>query len=197
MKTRFALVLAAGALLLPLWVRAQTGLPPGPMGGRNQQGMGTAIKDVLDLTDRQFNELNDLRDSHNKKLQDFGTQLRELDKQRRDALAAGDNAALVGSIAFQVQQIQLQMDEENKPYYEEALTLLDSGQREKVEQIQEAIKLAGSAGALMQYGLLDTSKLPVGGNRGTFLGGPVGRMNMGGPDGPGPGNRAPAPPPTQ
>ena len=192
MKTRLAAILTAGALLLPLAARAQMGLPPGPMPdqrqGRNQQRPGDAIKTVLDLTDRQFNELNDLRDSHNQKLQDFSTQLRELERQRRDAMAAGDNPALVGSIALQIQQIQQQMQDENKAYREEALTILDGGQREKVEQIEEALKLAPSAGALMQYGLLDTSQLP---GRGNFLGGPAGRM-MGVPGG----GRGPAPPPT-
>jgi len=192
MKTRLALLVAVGALLLPLSLRAQTGLPPGPQ-DRNQQRSAGAIRDVLDLTDRQFNELNDLRDSHNQKLQDFSVQLRDLERQRREAMAAGDNPALVGSLAFQVQQIQQQMQEENKAYHEEALTLLDGGQREKVEQIQEALKLAPSAGALMQFGLLDTADLPGGANRGNFLGGPVGRMNMGGPVG----GRGSAPPPNR
>ncbi|MBI2820005.1 MAG: hypothetical protein HYX73_08505 [Acidobacteria bacterium] len=196
MKTRLAAILTAGALLLPLAARAQMGPPPGSppdqRQGRNQQRSGDAIREILGLTERQFNELNDLRDSHNQKLQNFSTQLRELERQRRDAMAAGDNPALVGSIALQIQQIQLQMQDENKAYREEALTILDSGQREKVEQIEEALKLAPSASALMQYGLLDTSQLPGGGRGGNFLGGPAGRM-MSAPGG----GRGPAPPPNQ
>jgi hypothetical protein len=190
MKIRIALI-AAAAALLPVSAFAQMAPSPGPREGRVQQRLGGDIKEVLDLTDRQFNELTDLRDSHNQKLQDFGTQLRELERQRREAMAAGDNPTLVGSIAFQVQQLQQQIEEENKSYHEHALTILDGGQREKVEQIQEALKLAPSAGALMQFGLLDTSQLPGGGPRGVFLGGPAGRMMMGGPDGP----RGPMPPP--
>ena len=190
MKIRLALIVVAGALLLPWPSSAQVSPIPGPREGRDPQRSPDAIKDVLGLTDRQFNELTDLRDSHNQKLKDFGTQLRELDRQRREAMAEGNNAALVGSLAFQVQQIQQQIEEENKTYHEQALTLLDGGQREKVEQIHEALKLAPSAGALLQFGLLDSSALP---GRGNFLGGPAGRMNMGGPDG----GRGPAPPPGQ
>lgn len=191
MKTRLAIILTAGALLLPLAARAQMVPPPVPPPGRNPQRAGDAIKDVLGLTDRQFSELNDLRDAHNQKLKDFAIQLRELERQRRDAMAAGDNPTLVGSLVLQMQQIQQQMQDENKAYHDQALTILDSGQREKVGQIEAALKLAPSAGPLMQFGLLDTSQLPGGGRGGNFLGGPAGRMMMGAPDG----GRGPAPPP--
>jgi hypothetical protein len=171
MMTRLVLALASGALLLPCSLSAQTGAPPGPQ-ARNQRS-SDAVKEVLGLTDRQFSELTNLRDSHNQTLHDFNLQLRDLERQRREAMSDGNNAALVGSIAFQVQQIQQQIAEENKAYHEQALTILDGGQREKVEQIQEALKLAPSAGALLQFGLLDTSDLP---GRGRFLSGPAGRM---------------------
>ena len=188
MKTRWAIVLAAGALMVSLQARAQMGTPPQ---GRNQQRSSDAIKTVLDLTDRQFSELNDLRDAHNQKLQDLSAQMRDLDKQRRDAMTAGDNAALVGSLALQIQQLQQQMQDENKAYHDNALKILDGGQKEKVNQIEEALKLAPSAGALMQYGLLDTSQLPGGGGRGGFMGGPGGVMPMRG-QGMGPRGQQPA-----
>ena len=175
MKTRWAVALAAAALMVSLEARAQVG-PPSP--GRNPQRTSDAIKTVLDLTDRQFNELNDLRDAHNQKLQDLSARMRDLDKQRRDAMAAGDNAALVGSLALQIQQLQQQMQDENKAYHDDGLKILDGGQKEKVNQIEEALKLAPSAGALMQYGLLDTAQLPGGGARGGFLGSPGGMMPM-------------------
>src|SRR3990172_5396783 len=178
MKTRLAIILAAGALLVSATASAQQVPPPGPPPGRNPQRSADAIKTVLGLTDRQFNELNDLRDTHNQKLKDFSAQIRELERQRRDAMAVGDNPALVGSLALQIQQIQQQMQEENKAYHDKALTILDGSQREKVAKIEEALKLAPSAGALMQYGLLDTSQLPGGGARGGFLGSPGGMMPM-------------------
>jgi hypothetical protein len=171
MMTQWVLTLAARALALPLLLNGQTGAPSEPRA--SNQRSSDAIKEVLGLTDRQFSELTNLRDSHNQTLRDFSSQLRDLERQRREAMSDGNNAALVGSIAFQVQQIQQQIAEENKAYHEQALTILDGGQREKVEQIQEALKLAPSAGALLQFGLLDTSDLP---GRGRFLSGPGARM---------------------
>ena len=193
MKTRMAMMLAAGALLLSIPAGAQQGPPMQgpPMGqgpqGRMPQRSPDAIKTVLDLTDRQFNELNDLRDAHTKKLQDLSAQVRELDKQRRDAMAAGNDPAKVGTLALQVQSLQQQMQDENKAYHDDSLRILDGGQREKVRQIEEAVKLAPSAGALMQFGLLDTSQMPGGGRGGSMggMGGGMmrgqGRANEGGP----------------
>ncbi|MBI3934353.1 MAG: hypothetical protein HY316_06645 [Acidobacteria bacterium] len=191
MKTRLAVILAAGALLISATAFAQQVRPPAPPPDRNPQRSADAIKTILGLTDRQFSELNDLRDAHNQKLRDFSAQIRELERQRRDAMAVGDNPALVGSLALQIQQIQQQIQEENKAYHEKALTILDGGQREKVKQIEEALKLAPSAGALMPFGLLDPSQLPAGG-RGGFMGNAGGMMMRG------PGmDRGQGPPPGQ
>ena len=186
MNTRMAVILAAGALALGVVAGAQMG-PPG--GGRpgNQQRTSDAVKQVLDLTDRQFTELNDLRDSHNQKLQDSSAQIRDIEKQRRDAMAAGSGAAQIGALALQVQALQQQMLDENKAWYDSALRILDSGQKEKRQAVEDALKLAPNAAALMQYGLLDTSALQ--GARNNFLGGNGGAMmmrggmGMQGPDG--------------
>jgi Spy/CpxP family protein refolding chaperone len=199
MRIRMAVILAAGALVLGTRAGAQMGGPPqgGGAGGRfnNQQRTSDAIKTVLDLTDRQFTELNDLRDTHNQKLQDLSTQIRDIEKQRRDAMAAGSNAAAVGALALQVQSLQQQMQDENKAWYDAALRVLDSGQKEKRQAVEDAIKLAPNAGALMQYGLLDTSTLQ--GGRNNFLGGNGAAMMMrGGMGMQGPGGQAePSPAP--
>ena len=177
MKNVMTWMLAASALIFAGELKAQMGLPPGgPDANRFPQRSPDAIKTVLDLTDRQFTELTDLRDAHTKKLQELSAQIRELDKERREAMAAGNDPAKVGTIALQIQSLQQQMQDENKAYHDNALRVLDGGQREKVHQIEEALKLAPSAGALMQFGLLDTSQLP-GGGRG-FMGGMGGGMMM-------------------
>ena len=143
MKTRWAVALAAAALMVSLQARAQVG-PPSP--GRNPQRTSDAIKTVLDLTDRQFNELNDLRDAHNQKLQDLSARMRDLDKQRRDAMAAGDNAALVGSLALQLQQLQQQMQ------------LLDL-KRQRAHQGRIVADVHGVAALLVELAHLD-AQLP-------------------------------------
>ena len=168
MKSRMAVILAASALLLVQQTRAQQP-PPQP---RGPQRAPDAIKTVLDLTERQFTELNDLRDQHNKKLHDISAQLRELERQRREAMAAGTDPTMVGSLALQIQSLQPQMQDENKAYHDNALRVLDSTQRDKVEQIETALKLAPQASALMPFGLLDTSEMAAG--RGGFLGNPGG-----------------------
>jgi Spy/CpxP family protein refolding chaperone len=193
MKIRMAVILAACALVLGTRADAQLGGPAqgGPRGGgfNNNQRTSDAIKTVLDLTDRQFTELNDLRDSHNQKLQDISTQIRDIEKQRRDAMAAGSGAAQVGALALQVQSLQQQMQDENKAWYDAALRILDSGQKEKRQAVEDALKLAPNAGALMQYGLLDTSALQ--GARNNFLGGNGAQMMMrGGMGMQGPGGQA-------
>jgi len=171
-----AAILIAGAVALSLQLRAQQGSGPG--GRMNPQRASDAIKTVLDLTDRQYNELSDLRDAHNQKLQDLGAQIRDLDKQRRDAMAAGSNAAAIGALALQIQSLQQQMQDENKAYHDNALKVLDSAQKEKVKAIEDALKLAPSAGPLMQFGLLDTSQAGIG--RGGFMGNAPGVMMRGG-----------------
>jgi hypothetical protein len=93
-----------------------------------------------------------------------------------------------------VQALQQQMEDENKAYHDGALRVLDGGQRETVEKIEEAIKLAPKAGALAQYGLIES--MP--GLRGGFLGNPGGpgmMMMRGGPmSGPAGPMRQPSPP---
>ena len=180
MNTRMAVIVAAGALGLGVVAGAQIAAPQGGPGGRfgnNQQRNSDAIKTVLDLTDRQFNELSDLRDAHNQKLQDLASQIRDIQQQQRDAQKAGSGPAQVGALVLQVQTLQQQMQDEMTSYHDNAMKILDSAQKDKVQQIEDALKLAPSAGALSQYGLLDTSQMN-GGGRNNFLGGNGAMMMM-------------------
>jgi hypothetical protein len=127
-----------------------------PAAPQRQGPSSDAIRTILDLTERQFAELNDLRDAHRKKLEEISTQMRELERQRREAMSVGDDPARVGSLALQIQAAQKQIEAENTAYHDNALRLLDGGQRETVAKIEEAIKLAPKAGALAQYGLLES-----------------------------------------
>lgn len=159
--------------------------PPNPPVGRGNPA--NTIQQVLDLTERQLSELNVLREEHNKKVQELSAQLRQLEQRRREQMqSASPNAAEIGSLALQIQGIQKQIQEENAAYRENALRVLDSGQREKVEQIEEALKLAPQAGALAAYGLLDLQAIGRG-----FVPGMAAGAIMRGMMGPG----APPPPP--
>ncbi|OFW10585.1 MAG: hypothetical protein A3G20_06700 [Acidobacteria bacterium RIFCSPLOWO2_12_FULL_59_11] len=172
MKIRSGSVLAASLLLCasPLWSQ-QARQPSRPQ--------RASIQQVLDLTDRQLAELEELRTAHQKKTQDLTSQMRDLETQRRALMKSSDGDVVkVGSIAFQVQGLQQQIEEENKSYSKELLSLLDSGQREKVEKIKEALELAPQAGALIQYGFIEGRGMgggrafmgPGGGFRGSMPG---------------------------
>jgi hypothetical protein len=194
MNTRIAVIFAAAALGLGAVAGAQIASPQGNGGGRfgnSQQRNSDAVKTVLDLTDRQFNDLSDLRDAHNQKLQDLSSQIRDLQQQQRAASSAGSGPAQVGALVLQVQTLQQQMQDEMTSYHDNAMKLLDSGQKEKVQAIEDALKLAPSAGALSQYGLLDTSQMS-GGGRNNFLGGNGAMMMMRGAGNPPQGGGAPA-----
>ena len=189
MKNRMVLILVAGSL----WLAVQTIAQQGPLMPQRQPVSSDAIKTILGLTDRQFTELNDLRDAYQKKMQDISTQMRDLERQRREAMSAGNDPARVGNLALQIQALQKQMEDEGKLYHDNALRTLDGGQRETVEKIEEAVKLAPKAGALAQFGLLES--MPGGrgflgnpGGPGIMMRGPMGPMGgrMGAPAGPPP-----------
>ena len=171
MKSRMVVSVACGALWLASIARAQN-TPPQP----NRPQRGGDIKTILDLTDRQYNELGDVRDAYLAKMKELNQQIQDLEKQRRTIMqTSGADPVQIGAIALQQQALQQQIQDENTAYHDNAMRVLTASQREKVEQIEEAVKLAPSAGALMPYGLLDTQTL---GGRG--FGGPGGGMFMGG-----------------
>ncbi|MBI1955035.1 MAG: hypothetical protein HYS38_01430 [Acidobacteria bacterium] len=165
MAIRTGLVLAASLLLSasPLWSQ-QARQPSRPQ--------RASIQQVLDLTERQLAELEELQAAHRKKTQELTSQIRDLDTQRRTLLKSAESDVVkVGSIAFQIQGLQQQIEEENKSYSKELLSLLDSGQRERVEKIKEALELAHQAGALIQYGFIEGfGRGPGGGFQGRMPG---------------------------
>ncbi len=187
-RNKWTVSLMAGAFLLaPTAVLSQQG----PRGGFGQSS--ESIQEVLDLTERQLAELNDLRTEFREQSEEITDQMRALDSERRDHLKGGEaDPVMVGSISLQIESLQQQMEQYNQDFREEALALLDSGQRETVEKIQEALELAPKARSLMQYGLLEGFG---GANRrgGAFAGGGRGGFGGGGQRGgrPGPGTTGP------
>jgi hypothetical protein len=182
MKTRMGIVLAACTLGLgPLY--AQTPPPQPPM---RRPDARFSIQEVLDLTERQLSELNGMREEHMEKVRELNSKLRDLERQRREQMqSTSPNAVEIGSLALQVQSLQQQIEEENRAYRENGLRVLDSGQREKIEKIEEALKLAPQAGALASYGLLDMQALGRGGQPG-MMGAAFGWRMMGAEPVPGP-----------
>ena len=149
MKAMFRVVVVPiGALLLAGLAQAQE--PPKPPSPRD------AVKKILDLTDQQVQELLDLRQSNGEKVRGLMTQMRDLEKQRRDLLQSSNpDPAQIGALALQQRNLQQQVQAAQKSYHEAALAILTGAQKEKVAQIQEALKLAPQAGPLAALGLLE------------------------------------------
>jgi Spy/CpxP family protein refolding chaperone len=127
---------------------------PLPVPPRQQRGV-EALKSFLDLTERQFNELQDVQTAYRAKVQEISQRMRDLDRQRREAMqASGADPTRIGSMALEIQGLQQQLQEEQRVYRENARSILTAAQREKVDQVEEAMKLMQYSGALAAYGLL-------------------------------------------
>jgi hypothetical protein len=108
-------------------------------------------------------------------------------KQRELLQTTPPDAMALSDVLVQQENLRKQIAEEDKAFRDTAMTLLTASQREKVEQIQEALQLVRDAGPLAQFGLIER---------------PAGRFGPGaGPGFIGAGGRfqgqfeAPAPPP--
>lgn len=150
MKTRLFAMLAVCSLLLSIPMVAQDG-PTDQHWGRLLE----AIKNILDLTDSQAEQLVDLRRSHLEQVHALRIQIRELQQQKADLLNSSDpNPAQVGAIVIQQRDLHQQVQAANQSYREAALVLLTLTQQETVAQIQEALRLAPQARPLAAFGLV-------------------------------------------
>ncbi|MBI4459752.1 MAG: periplasmic heavy metal sensor [Acidobacteria bacterium] len=139
------------ALLLMGWAQAQEPAPP-PAAAR----ISEAAKKILDLSDQQVQQLLDLQKSTREKNQALMTQMRDLERQRRELLQSSNpDATKIGEIALQQRTLQEQLRTARQSFRESALAVLTTTQKEKVAQIQEALKLAPQAGPLAALGLLE------------------------------------------
>jgi Spy/CpxP family protein refolding chaperone len=190
-----ALLLIAGVAIGSLQAQQPpAGTPPSGGGGmmRGAQRNPDAIKTILDLSDRQYAELTDLRTAHQAKLKEYSDEQRSLEQEKRTIMStSGADPAKIGSISLRQEALTQMIQQENAAFHTNALALLTASQRDKVTAIEEALKLAPNAGALMQFGLLDTKSM---GGRGGFMGMAPGQMFGGGP---GPGGMMRGGPPPQ
>jgi len=149
--------------------------PPSPNPPRPSPD--AAVKTILDLSDSQLQQLKDLRESMTQRQREIATQMRELQQRRRELLQASPpNAAALTDLLIQEQNLQKQIQDQNKAFRDGALILLTASQKEKIQRIEEALKLARDAAPLARFGLLEGP-----GGSGFFIRGP----GPGGPGGPG------------
>ena len=168
MKLRLTMILPACLLFLSAWARAQQGPPPNPPGP--PPGPGEAIRSILDLSAQQVQQLVDLRNSFLQKTRDWANQIRTLEQKKNDLLqSSSPNPTELGNLLIQEQSLRKQMQDAAQSYHDAALVLLTSAQKQKVAQIQEALRLAPQAGPLGAFGLMEGLG-PGGGFRGRGFG---------------------------
>jgi len=150
MQLKRLTILTAGMLLLSASARAQQPPPPNP------PRPGDAIKSILDLSDQQLQQLTDLRNSFQQKMRGLGEQFRTVGQKIRELLqSSSPDAAALGNLLIQEQNLRQQMQDAAKAYHDSALALLTSAQKQKVAQIQEAVRLAPQSGPLVAFGLIE------------------------------------------
>ena len=150
MQRKRLTILAACLFLLSASGSAQQSPPPNP------PRPGDAIKNILDLSDQQFQQLTDLRNTFMQRMRDFGPQLRTLEQRKQELLqSASPDATALGNLLIQEQNLHKQMQDATKAYHDAALALLTSAQKQKATQIQEAVRLAPQAGPLAAFGLIE------------------------------------------
>ena len=163
----------AACLLMGLGSANAQQQPPSPTPPRPSPD--EAVKAILDLSSSQLQQLKDLRESMAQRQREIATRLRELAQRRRELLqATPPNAAALTDLLIQEQNLQKQIQDQNKAFRDGALNLLTASQKEKVQKIEEAVKLARDAAPLARFGLLQGL-----GGSGFMIRGP------GGPGGPG------------
>ena len=159
-------ILAAGLLVISVFAKAQQPPPPNP---QNPPNLGAVIKSTLSLPDQQVQQLTDLRNTFQQRLQGVRDQLRTLDEQKQTLLqAANPDATQLANLLVQEQNLRRQTQTVAQSFRDSAVTLLTGDQKQKLAQIVEALKLAAQAGPLAAFGLIEGPPGPEFGMR-TFV----------------------------
>jgi len=151
MQLKRLTVFAASLVLVSGLASAQEPPRPNPRPSPDE-----AVKRILDLSDGQLQELKDLRESFAQGQQEIRNQMRELQQKRRELLQSSPpDAVALADLIIREENLRKQTQDENKAFRDTALTLLTASQKEKIEQIQEALKLVRDAGPLARFGLIE------------------------------------------
>ncbi len=101
-----------------------------------------ALKQFLSLTDAQATQLTQLRREQGQAVQVIAQQIREKESALRTLLESGGaDAAPVGRLVLDVNDLRIQIRETNERYQAQARQVLTATQREKLGVLIEAAKL--------------------------------------------------------
>jgi len=169
------LVVAAGLVAQP----GPGGFRPGgaPGAGPGQGPTFTELKAYLTLTDAQVTSLQQLRQQEGEAMKTEHEAVRAKQTELRAAVEKGD-AAAAGRLLIEVQALQKRIGEVHTRYYANAVAVLNTAQKTKLQALEEAIKLMPTIGQARALNLLAQPDRPAGA-------GPMGRGHGGMGMGPG------------
>ena len=106
-------------------------------------GSVPAVKEFLGLSDQQVQQLVQLRRDEQAALKPIRAQIQEKAKALNEARqATSPDPATVGKLVLDMQELRKQVRTINEDYHARALALLDSAQKEKLDNLQQAARRA-------------------------------------------------------
>jgi Spy/CpxP family protein refolding chaperone len=158
----------------------------GPRGPRPGPPAVEELKNYLGLSDAQVESLQQLRRQEAESLRSVRQQMMEKQRALREVLRSGSSdAATVGQLQIDVQNLRQQVQESRQKSREQAVNSLTPEQRAKLQTLEEAAKLQRT---IRQAGALNLLAAPAGGPAGPAMRrgmgpgmrfGPMGRRGAG------------------
>ncbi len=139
-------------------VAAVTHAAAQPLARRAGQGGGIpAVKQFLNLSDQQIQELTALRKEQQNTLAPLHKQIQEKAAALAEARkATNPDPTAIGQLVLDVQRLRERVQSVNREYHEKALALLDATQKEKLTALENVTRrAAGARGAAAGAGALN------------------------------------------
>lgn len=166
--------------LIPLaaFLIASSALAQGPGAWRQRTGAANldALKQYLNLTDAQLDQLRAVRREAAQSARPEARQIQEKARALREEMqSANPDQAKVGRLTVELKQLREQLRAGRSDVSEKARAILTPDQQAKLKALEEARKLAPAMRQATALGLLDPPEpLPAG-----ALAGPMGRRAFG------------------
>ena len=137
----------------------------GPMSPNSQKYQPTYddVKAALGLTDEQVSELKKMQQDKMTATQTFYAKMADKQKELNGLLEANtQDAAKVGQLMLELQQLRKQPPPAGTDIHERALGVLNAEQKQKLKKIEEAQKLRAAVDQSLQLALINPPPPPAG-----------------------------------
>ncbi len=142
-------------LVLPAAVLLAQSPPPAPRPVAPAKPAIQPVRVALNLTDQQVQQLLQLRREQQEALRPIREQMKEKQQTLQAALkSGGSDPTTVGQLTLDMRTLREQVRKINEDYHNRAVALLDSTQRERLTQLQRALRLRPAVDAATTLNLL-------------------------------------------